>query len=135
MKGSCPSQEAATVTKTGSKPSEVPGTVNAYRRAKPNVPAVEMTKFRRSLAERFNKTDVVAGPDHQVVLRNLPLIKLQPGQPPVAEMQTLEGKWKGANGDYEFDLAGGTDHRTAKIEGGRLVVSGETMAMVFVKED
>jgi len=114
---------------------DVTGTVNAYRRLKPNVPSVEMVKFRRLLADRFGKTVVVAGPDHQVVLRNMPQIKLQPGQPLSAEVQTLQGKWKGANGDYEFDLTSGTDHRTAKIESGRLVVSGEGMAIVFVKED
>jgi len=114
---------------------DVAGSVSAYHRLKPNVPNIEMVKFRRSLAARFGKTLVVAGPDHQVVLRNLPLLKLQPGQPLSAEVQTLQGKWKGANGDYEFDLSSGTDHRTAKIEGGRLVVSGEAMAMVFVKED
>src|SRR6266550_5900320 len=114
---------------------DVAGSVNAYHRLKPNVPNVEMVKFRRFLADRFGKTVVVAGPDHQVVLRNLPQLKLQPGQPLSAEVQTLQGKWKGANGDYEFDLTSGTDHRTAKIEGGRLVVSGEALAMVFVKED
>jgi len=114
---------------------DVTASVNAYRRAKPNVPAAEMTKFRHLLAERFAKTAVVAGPDHQVVLRNMPQIRLQPGQPPSADMQTLQGKWKGANGEYEFDLAGGTDHRTAKIEGGHLVVSGESMPFVFAKED
>jgi hypothetical protein len=114
---------------------DVTGSVNAYRRVKPNVPAVEMVKFRRLLAERFGKTVVVAGPDHQVMLRNLPQLKQQPGQPPSGEVQTLQGKWKGAGGDYEFDLTSGTDHRTAKIEGGRLVVSGEGMALVFGKED
>ena len=114
---------------------DVAGSVSAYHRLKPNVPNIEMVKFRRSLAARFGKTLVVAGPDHQVVLRNLPLLRLQPGQPLSAEVQTLQGKWNGANGNYEFDLASGTDHRTAKIEGGRLVVSGEAMAMVFVKED
>ena len=56
-------------------------------------------------------------------------------QPAGAEAQTLQGKWKAANGDYEFDLASGMDHRTAKIEGGRLAVSGEGMTLVFVKED
>jgi hypothetical protein len=50
-------------------------------------------------------------------------------------VQTLQGKWKGANGDYEFDLASGTDQRTAKIEGGHLVVSGDGMPIVFGKED
>jgi len=114
---------------------DVAASVSAYHRLKPNVPNVEMAKFRRFLADRFAKTIVVAGPDHQVVLRNLPQLKQQPGQPQSAEVQTLSGKWKGANGDYGFDLAGGTDQRTAKIEGGRLAVSGEGMAMVFVKED
>ena len=115
---------------------DVTGSVNAYRRLKPNVPNADMVKFRRFLAERFPKTVVVAAPDHQVVLRNMPQLKQQPGQPQSAEVQPpMQGKWKGANGDYEFELASGTDQRTAKIEGNYLVVSGDGMPLVFGKED
>lgn len=114
---------------------EVSGTISAYRRSRPTVPGSEIQKFRRLLAERFAKTSLVAGPDHQVVIRNLPQVNLQPGQPVTADVRTVDGQWKGSDGNYELTLAGGTDQRTAKLEGNRLVVSGEGLALVFVKED
>lgn len=114
---------------------DVSASVSAYRRLKPNLPYPEVQKMRRLLAERFAKTSLIAGPDHQVVIRNLPVTRVQPNQPPTVEMQTLDGKWKGADGNYEFELAGGTDQRTAKIEASRLVMSGDAMPIIFAKED
>ena len=69
------------------------------------------------------------------MIRNLPRIQTQPNQPPSAELQTLEGKWSKSNGDYELDLAGGTDRRTARIESSRLAISGDGIAIVLMKED
>ena len=111
------------------------GTATAYRRLKPNVPDVEMRKFKGVLAERFAKTVLVAAPDHQVEFRNVPQIRLQAGQPPTTEIRTYRGKWNGADGDYQLDLGGTPDQRNAKLENGRLVVSGEGMSIVMVRED
>jgi uncharacterized membrane protein required for colicin V production len=114
---------------------DVSASAAAYRRSRPTLPAAEVQKFRRFLADRFARTTLIAGPDHQMVIRNLPQLQQQPNQPPTAELQTLEGKWQKTNGDYEFDLAGGTDRRTARIESGRLVMSGDNIAIVLMKED
>jgi hypothetical protein len=111
------------------------GSVMAYRRAKPNLPANEAPKLKRWMAEIFGKTSLVAAPDQMIVLKNFPKIKSQPGAAPSAEMQTLQGKWKKDGNDYELELGGGTDKRTAKFEGNRLVVSADGTAVVFVKED
>jgi len=108
---------------------DVNGTVSAFRRTKANVPQPELLRFRRLLLDRFTKATVVASPDHQVVIRNLPLLTSE-------GLQTLDGKWSKAGQDYEVELAGGTDRRTGKIENFRLTLSGnEGWPLVFVKED
>lgn len=114
---------------------DVTASTAAYRRSRPTLPAAEVQKFRRFLADRFARTLLIAGPDHQVVIRNLPRMQTQPNQPPTAELQTLEGKWSKTNSDYELDLAGGTDRRTARIESSRLTISGDGIAIVLTKED
>ena len=111
------------------------GSVMAYRRAKPNLPASETQKLKHWMADTFGKTSLVAAPDQMVVLKNFPQIKSQPGAAPTAETQTLQGKWKKDGNEYELELAGGADKRRAKFEGSRLVVPGEVAAVVFVKED
>jgi hypothetical protein len=96
-----------------------------YRRAKPSLSAPEAARVRAWLAEKFSKGSVVAGPDHGVVLKNFPLVRLQPGQPLAGDAKTLKGEWKPEGTGYEFTLDGGTDKRTARFEGSRLVVSGD----------
>jgi hypothetical protein len=111
------------------------GTVLVYRRAKPNVAGGEVAKLRAWMAEKFPKSSIVAAPDHAVILKNLPLIVMQPGQPLVGDSKNLKGEWKSAGTGYEFDLEGGTAKRTAKFEGSRLVISGEGTPVVFEKEN
>jgi len=111
------------------------GTVLVYRRAKPNVAGSEVVKLRAWMTEKFPKSSLVAAPDHMVVLKNLPHIFMQPGQPLIGEEKSLKGNWKAAGAGYEFDLEGGTARRTARFEGNRLVIDGEGTPVVFVKED
>lgn len=96
-----------------------------YRRTKPSLTAPEAAKVRAWLNEKFSKGSVVAGPDHMVILKNFPQLRLQPGQPLAGEAKTLKGEWKPDGAGYEFFLEGGTDKRTARFEGSRLVISGE----------
>jgi uncharacterized membrane protein required for colicin V production len=111
------------------------GTVLVYRRAKPNVAGGEVAKLRAWMAEKFPKSSIVAAPDHAVILKNLPLIVMQPGQPLVGDSKNLKGEWKSVGTGYEFDLEGSTAKRTAKFEGSRLVISGEGTPVVFEKEN
>jgi hypothetical protein len=110
------------------------GTMAAYRRSKPNVTSSEMQKIRTRIGGAYAKTMMVASPDHQIVMKNYPQVKQQPGQPPSLEMQTLRGHWKGQNEEYDFTI-GGAGEQKAKLESGRLVVSGETLTLVFTPED
>jgi len=111
------------------------GTVLQYRRAKPNIAASEGVRLRAWMAEKFPKSSMVAAPDHMVVLKGLPYIVMQPGQPLIAETKDLKGQWRESGGGYEFDLEGGTTKLTAKFEGSRLVITGDATPVVFEKED
>ena len=86
--------------------------------------------------ERFSKCVVVAAPDKTLAIKSIAPGKLLPGFPSAAELKDLKGEWK-ADGttSYEFTLEGGTDKRTAKFEGNRLMIQGEGAAIAFTKED
>jgi len=114
---------------------DVNGTVLLYRRAKPNVAGSEVARLRGWINEKFPKSSIVAAPDHVVVLKGIPHIILQPGQPYAGEAKNFKGEWKEAGTGYEFDLEGGTVKRTAKFEGNRFVVTGDATPVVFVKEE
>ncbi len=109
--------------------------VVAYRRTKPNATGSETAKLRTWMNEKFPKSSLVAGPDRMLVLKAFPQIRLQPGQPYSGEAKNLKGEWKAAGGDYELMLEGGTDKRTAKFDGSRLIIAGEGVPVAFVKED
>jgi hypothetical protein len=107
----------------------------AYRRQKPNVAGTEAARLRAVLRERYGKCTIVAAPDKMVAVKNIPDSKtqLQPGQTP--ELKTYKGTWQADGMDYEFNLEGGTDRRSAKFEGNHLVLAGESIPLAFVKED
>jgi uncharacterized membrane protein required for colicin V production len=112
------------------------GTMLAYRRLKPNIVGGEATRIRAWMHERFAKCVVVAAPDKTLALKSFAPGKLLPGFPAAADLKDLKGEWK-ADGttSYEFTLEGGTDKRTAKFEGNRLMIQGEGAAIAFTKED
>lgn len=111
------------------------GTMLAYRRIKPNIVGGEATRIRAWMHERFGKGIVVAAPDKMLTLKNVAVGPLQPGQPVGAELKNLKGEWKSDGMSYQFTLEGGTDVRTAKFEGNRLMIQGEGVAVAFTKED
>jgi hypothetical protein len=111
------------------------GTVLMYRRVRPNLRGSEVAKLRTWMKDQFPKSSMVAGPDHMLVLKGLPHIVMQPGQPLVSEAKNLKGEWKTDGSSYDFTLEGGTENRTAKFEGNRLVVNGDATPVVFEKED
>ncbi len=67
-----------------------------------------------------------------VVLKGYPTGAPQPGQP--TQTKELKGTWQADGVDYEFNLEGGTDKRTAKFEGNHLIITGE-VPLAFRKED
>ena len=113
---------------------DVNGVMAAFRQTRPNIPSSEMRRLKNRVATEYAKTMLIAAPDHQVVLKSLPQFKQERGQPPTMELKTFQGEWKGKNGDYELSLGKGS-HRKAKLESGRLVVSGDGLDLVFTPED
>lgn len=111
------------------------GSMLAYRRLKPGIAGTEANRMRVWLQERFGKAVVVAAPDKMVALKDVSELKLQPGQVTPPNPRTLKGTWKSDGSDYEFDLEGGTEKRTAKFEGRLLVIAGEGISIAFAKED
>lgn len=111
------------------------GSLLAYRRQKPNVAGAEVARLRAVLRERYGNCTIVAAPDKMVAVKNIPDNKaqLQPGQTP--ELKTFRGTWQADGMDYEFNLEGGTDRRSAKFEGKHLVLAGDSIPLAFVKED
>lgn len=112
------------------------GTMLAYRRLKPNIGGAEAGRIRAWMHERFAKCVVIAAPDKTLAIKSFAPGKLLPGFPSAAELKNLKGDWKpDGTTSYEFNLEGGTDKRTAKFEGNRLMIQGEGAAIAFTKED
>ena len=109
--------------------------VLAYRRTRPGSPGSEAAKLRGWMKDTFPKSSLVAAPDHMLVLKAFPQIKLHPGQPFSGEAKNMKGEWKAGNNGYEMTLEGGTETRIAKFEGNRLIISGDGTPVAFVKEN
>lgn len=109
---------------------DVNGAMVAYRKTKPNLPSSAMVDFRRNLTSAYSKLSMVAMPDGSLVVKNLPQMNAKG----IPEMQNLTGNWKIVGADYEFNLGRGGARR-AKLEAGRLVLTGENPTLVFTPED
>ncbi len=111
---------------------DVGGAVMALRRAKPNMSSTEMQKIRHFMDLTFAKTTAVARPDHQIMIRNVPGLKMPTAGAAASAPQTLQGQWKG-EGRYLLALSG--TEVPATVEGDRLTIKGEGMDLVFSRED
>jgi hypothetical protein len=104
------------------------------RKAKPNLSAKDFQATRRSMAAIFAKTTFVATTEQQAFLKGLPRPS-NPGQP--ADLQTLQGQWKGADGSYVLSMNsdGKPQEMTAHVQGDRLTISGTGTELAFVREN
>ena len=55
------------------------------------------------------------------------------GGMPSADIQTLQGQWKGSDGKYQLTMAG--KEYSANVEADRVTVTGEGMEIALVRED
>jgi uncharacterized membrane protein required for colicin V production len=109
-----------------------------FRRAKPNISSKEMQNWKKWMVSAFGKTSFVAMTDHQVILKNVPQLRLPvAGAAPSSGPQTMKGQWKDLDGKYQLALSGGSKEEllTATIEGDRLTIGAEGMDLVFDRED
>ena len=92
------------------------------RRAQPNLTSSVMLKIKRAMAAGFAKTGFVATPDHQAILKNLPRV-ITPLGPAPGDQQTVQGKWQGSDGKYQFSFSGGPGDVAGTLEGDRLAIA------------
>lgn len=109
---------------------DVNAAMMAYRKAKPNTPSTEMQRMRLWMRQSFAKTMLIAAPDGNVFLKDLPNLN----NPTATETQNLQGQWKASGSQYRFTL-GSVGERRGRIEGGRLFLDGEGTALVFLPAD
>jgi hypothetical protein len=108
----------------------------AYRRLKPGVAGTEANRMRVWLHERFGKAVIVAAPGQDGRPQGNIRTQAPTGQAtPPNPRKTFKGTWKSDGSDYEFDLEGGTEKRSAKFEGRLLVIAGDGISIAFAKED
>lgn len=110
------------------------GSVLLMRKAKPNLPATEMRKWKNWLASNFSRASFVATTEQQAFLKNMPRFTAGAVS---GDLQKMEGQWKSSGDNYTLTLTadGKTQEMTAHIAGDRLSVSGPGMDLVFVRED
>ena len=105
-----------------------------YRKAKPNVSSSEMLKVKKWMIGAFSKTSFVAMTDHQAILKNAPPLKAPGAAPATASgPQTLQGQWQNLDVKYHLTFSG--TELPAIVEGDKLTIGGEGLAMVFNRED
>ncbi|MFO1476225.1 MAG: hypothetical protein U1F98_06185 [Verrucomicrobiota bacterium] len=114
------------------------GTAGLLRKARPNISSTEMSRMKKWMAASFNKTMLVANPEHQIQIRNLPppLKPATAGAAP-AEPQNVEGEWKETDGKYTVSYSGWghQEEATVEIEGDRLTLGSSGLGLMFERED
>lgn len=115
---------------------DVNAAVLAVRRAKPNITSKEMFRIRQYMEAAFSKTSLVAMPDKQVIVKDVPPLgahaPVAPGAGP--QLQTLQGQWQDLDGGkYQISLNG--MEMPANVQGDRLTIKADTTELVFNPAD
>jgi hypothetical protein len=114
----------------------VRATVAALRRSKPNISATEMQRIRISMQALYAKTRLIMGTGEQLVVKDYPNLRAAaaPGTP--LEMQSAQGTWSGANGNYHlgFSIGGADMNPSCVVEGDRMTLTLDKTTIVFDRE-
>ena len=111
-------------------------TMSLFRKAHPNVTAVEAKKRRDAFKTEFTKTTFTAAPGDLAVLKNYPHVNVAT-RPVTIELQNSTGQWSGINGTYTVNLQidGKDEQLSGEIHGDKLALSNNEMTLGFVRED
>ncbi len=111
-------------------------TMSLFRKAHPNITAVEAKKRRDAYKADFTKTTFTAAPGDLAVLKNYPHLNVAT-RPPTIELQNSTGQWSGINGTYTVNLQidGKDQQLSGEIHGDRLALSNNEITLGFVRED
>jgi hypothetical protein len=114
------------------------GTISLLRRVRPNINSKEMLQIRNSMAMAFSGMTLVAMPDQQALLKNVPPLQPATGTAPSIEPQTLTGQWKSSGSRYVLTLSsqGRTDEVIGEFKGERLAltIQGIGLDLAFERE-
>lgn len=115
-------------------------TAAALRKARPNITATEMQRFRRTMDTLYSRTRLVIGlegAEQKVVIKDLPSVKENPPPGTPLTLQNGQGTWSGGGSRYQLDftLADGELKIPAGLESGRLLLTINKNVIVFERED
>ena len=109
----------------------------SVRQKQSNLTSAMMQKIKKSMLAGFSKTTLVAVPNHQAILKNVPR-NMTPTGPASADVQTVQGKWEGAEGKYVLSF-GSVGELPGSVEGDRLTLTGGASfggyTVAFTRED
>ena len=115
----------------------VAATTSKLLESRPVISSREMRALRAWVTQAYVKTAFVAGADGQAFLKELPHLKVQPGQPPTTETASWQGNWKNAGGNH-YDLAltsnGKQQSMPAEIDDARLTIKDDKSTLVFDRQ-
>jgi uncharacterized membrane protein required for colicin V production len=114
----------------------IAATTSKLLEARPVISSREMRTLRAWVTQSYAKTAFVAGADHQAFLKDLPHLKVTPGQPPTTETTSWQGKWKGDGVDYELSLSSSSKKQSmpAQIDDTRLTIKDDKSTLVFDRQ-
>ncbi len=116
----------------------VAATTGKLLEARPVISSREMRALRAWVTQAYVKTAFVSGGDGQAFLKELPHLKVQPGQPPTTETATWQGNWKSAGGsNYDLSLtsSGKQQSMPAAVDGSRLTIKDDKTTLVFDRQE
>jgi hypothetical protein len=116
---------------------DVNGAIALHRKTRPNLTSNQAAQLKNSIAAAFGRTSLVATPERQAFLKNVPRGRTPAGAPPATELQTLQGEWKNSGGKYEmtFTVDGKAEPVVVEFEGSRLNITGEGIPpLAFTRE-
>ncbi len=115
---------------------DLSGAVAALRKLRPNLPSSKMSEWKRWMAASFARASFIATPEQEVFLKYLPPLKTA-GATAVVQLQSYAGQWKGSGSKYEITVSvdGRTEQTTVEIQGDRLAIALQGVAMAFQREN
>jgi uncharacterized membrane protein required for colicin V production len=113
-------------------------TTSKLLESRPVISSREMRALRAWVTQAYAKTAFIAGADSQAFLKELPHVKVEPGQPPATETASWQGNWKDAgSGNYDLSLTsnGKQQSMPAAIDGTRLTITDDKSPLVFDRQE
>lgn len=112
------------------------GTAAAMRAANPNMTPLQMSRQRRQLGEIYGKSQIVAGTESRIIIKNWPDLSTPAaaGTPPA--MLEGKGEWEGGGNFYKVKMSVGSTELSgsAAIAGERMTFTFDKLILAFERE-